>query len=279
LHPVDERLTRPGGLAQRLWQMRKAAGLTGDQMAADLGWARSKISKIENGRQIPEADDISAWATECGHPEVTPELLDLLDDIQTIRRQARTRLRRGHAALQGDIDQRTRASRRIRDAQPMAIPGLLQTAGYAQAIAVQVAAVYGTTDVSAAVEARMRRQEILYDSAKVFEFIIAESALRMLPCSPQVMLGQLDRLLALLDLDNVTLAIIPMGVELSFAPFYGFLMLDDVVIMEDYLGENENSAEGAVLCDRIFSLLMTDAVTGEDARRLIMAAAARLRQG
>ena len=38
--------------------MRKAAGLTGDRMAEDLCWPRSKISKIENGRQMPSAEDI-----------------------------------------------------------------------------------------------------------------------------------------------------------------------------------------------------------------------------
>ena len=46
------------------------------------------------------------------------------------------------------------------------------------------------------------------------------------------MLGQLDRLLSL-DLDNVTLGIIPMGVELTVVPYTDFLMLDDKAIVEN----------------------------------------------
>ena len=35
-----------------------------------------------------------------------------------------------------------------------------------------------------------------------------------------------------LDLDNVTLGIIPMGVELAVVPYNGFLLLDDTAIVE-----------------------------------------------
>jgi transcriptional regulator with XRE-family HTH domain len=266
-----------GSLAQRLFQLRRAAGLRQEPMAAQLGWTTSKISKIETGRQMPAEADLIAWARACGHPDETQTLLDLLEDAQLIRRQARTRAGRSQAGQQVAMDERTRAASRIRDAEPVSIPGLLQTAGYARAIAEQVAAVYGAGDIDAAVAARMRRQEILY-SDRTFEFVITESVLRMLPCPARVMLGQLDRLLALLDLPNVTLAIIPMGTELAFAPFFGFMLLDGTAIVEDYLGSNEITGKSAEVFDRIFSLLMAEAVTGAAARELIMAAAASLRE-
>ena len=50
----------------------------------------------------------------------------------------------------------------------------------------------------------MHRQQVLYDTSKAFEFVFTEAALYLLPCSRQVMLGQLDRLLSL-GMDNVTL--------------------------------------------------------------------------
>ena len=69
MHPADARLTRPGGLAERLFRMRKSAGLTGDTLAAELGWGektgRTKVSKIENGKQVPSADDIRNKLTIC----------------------------------------------------------------------------------------------------------------------------------------------------------------------------------------------------------------------
>ena len=180
MHPTDERLNQPGGLAERLYAMRKAAGLTGDRMAEDLGWPRSKISKIENGRQMPTADDIRTWAAECGHPEAADDLLDLLADVQAVHRRWRTRLRRGHAAVQEDLDRRARQAKRIRSAEVLIMPGLIQTAGYARSILAQAGAAYGRRDLEETVAARMRRQEILYDADKTFEFVITEAALRML---------------------------------------------------------------------------------------------------
>jgi transcriptional regulator with XRE-family HTH domain len=276
VHPTDERLNQPGGLAERLYGMRKAAGLTGDRMAEDLGWPRSKISKIENGRQMPTAEDIRAWAADCGHPEAADDLLDLLADVQAVHRRWRTRLRRGHAAVQENLDRHTREAKRIRSAQVLIMPGLIQTAGYARSILAQIAPAYGTQDLEEAVAARMRRQDVLYDTDKTFEFVITEAALRMLVVPAQVMLGQFDRLLGM-GLGNVTLGIIPMGTELDMAPVHGFLMLDDAAIVETYDEESEAGEEESAAYGRIFDRLMAEAVTGDEARQLITSAASSLR--
>jgi transcriptional regulator with XRE-family HTH domain len=276
VHPADERLTRPGGLAERLFRARKAAGLRQDRMAADLGWDRTKISKIENGRQTPSVDDITAWATATGRPDEAAELIELLHDVEAVHTRWRRRLRGGLAEVQEDIDRRTQSAKRIRNAELVLIPGLLQTAGYARAIVTQVSAIYGINDIDAAVAARMSRQGVLYDQGKVFEFAICEAALRMLPCPPAVMLGQLDRLMSM-DLPNVTLGIIPMGRELAVMPFNGFLLLDDQLAVETWSGKDEERGDEAVVHERIFDGLMAEAVTGEDARRLIAAAAEALR--
>lgn len=278
MHPTDKRLTQPGGLAERLFRIRKAAGLTGDQLAAALGWGktgRTKVSKIENGKQTPAADEIRAWAAASGAPERADELLDLLADVQAVHRQWRGQLRHGHAAVQDDYDRRTRAAKRIRNAAPLVIPSFFQTAGYARAIMTGVADLWGTADVDSAVEARMRRQEALYDQSMTFEFVITEAALRLLPCPPQVMRGQLDRLLSL-DLDNVALGIIPMGVELAIMPYSDFLLLDDKAIVENAGGADEVGDDESAVYAHIFDGLMAEAVTGDEARRLITAAAADL---
>lgn len=281
MHPADERLNKPGGLAERLFRMRKNARLTGGQLAEAVGWGekngRTKVSKIENGKQVPTPDDIVAWAQAAGHPEETPELLDLLADVQTVHTRWRRRLRGGHAAIQEDIDRRTQAAKRIRNAEVAMIPGLLQTAGYARAVITAVSAVYGTRDIDAAVQARMGRQAVLYDQSKTFEFVITEAALRLLPGSPQMMAGQLDRLMSM-DLPNVTLGIIPFGTELHVMPFNGFLLLDDNLTVETWSGKDDDPAgDEAAVHQRIFDLLMEEALTGEEARRLITAAAEALR--
>lgn len=278
-------MSQPGSLGERLRYLRTAAGLTQQGMAADLGWVTSKISKIERNNQMPTAEDIQAWTARCGKPEAADELLDLLASAETIRDDARRQAGRSQASRQVSMSERTKAARRIRDAEPMAIPGLLQTAGYARAVAGQVAAVYGAGDIDAAVQARMDRQVILYERdedkspRRTFQFVITEAALNMPPCPLPAMLAQLYHLLDVLDLDNVMLAVIPMGTELSFAAFFGFMMLDSTVIVEDYLGSNEHSGEAAEVFDRIFGLLMDQAVKDKDqVRVLIEAAAARLSQ-
>ena len=280
MHPAERKLSQPGSLAERLYRMRKAAGLTGDQLAAELGWGkatgRTKVSKIENGKQLPSAGDVHDWAAATRHPEAAGELADMLADVEAVHRGWRGQLRHGQAAVQQDYDRRVRAASRFRASSPVTIPGLLQTAGYARALMTQVAELWDTGDIDAAVEARIQRQQVLYDPSKTFEFAVAEPALRMLPCLPQVMLGQLDRLLTL-DLDNVTLGIVPMGVQLDMLPFTSFMLADDRAVVESHGGEDALGERESADYARVFGRLMAEAATGEEARRLIAEAAAALR--
>ena len=50
-------LTQPGGIANRLHGLRRAAGLSGEQLAKLLGWTRTKVPKIENGSHLPFSPD------------------------------------------------------------------------------------------------------------------------------------------------------------------------------------------------------------------------------
>lgn len=270
-----------GSLAERLYLLREASGLTGEQLAAAMGWnpatGRGKVSKIENGRQVPSEKDIDDWATACGNPGQVEDLLDLLAGLQVSRTRWRQGLRNsGAAAVQENRNQSTLAATRIRNVETLLVPGLLQTQMYARAVFTQVALLHGRIDVDTAVAKRMERQQALYDPSKTFEFITTEAALCLLPCPVQVMLGQLDRLLSL-AMDNVTLGIIPFGAEVPFAPYNSFLLSDDTLTVETFAGSDEETGEAAKLYHRAFDLLLAGAVTGEDAHRMIMQAAQRLR--
>ncbi len=258
--------------------LRSAAGLKATQLAESLGWARSKVSKIENGNQIPTDADIQAWTGATGHPEVTEELIAMLHQVRDVHTRWRRRLREGgQASIQQELDELTRNAIRIRNLQVAIIPGLLQTAGYAHGIATQVSAVYGNLDIGAAVAARIKRQEILYEPGRQLEFVFTEAALYMPPCPKAAMLGQLDRLMAM-DLANITLGIIPLGAELSMSPLNSFMLLDDLLVVESYGYEDRVGGELADTHARIFDMLMTESATGEDARRLIISAVQRLRE-
>lgn len=281
MQPTGDTLNQPGGLAERLKRLRKDAGLTGAQLAGQLGWkSRSRVPKLERGQQMPSEDDITRWAQACGHPKEIPALLDLLSEAQAVHEQWRHKLRRGHAALQAEFDKLVRSAVRIRNFEIMTVPGLLQTADYARYRMLEAVRLhdFAESDVERSVAARMRRQEVLYDVSRTFEFIMCEAALRYLLCPPQVMAGQLDRLLAVSGLGNVTLAIIPPGRVLDVAPMVGFLTADDITVVETFTSEEKYIGSESAAYDKIADALMDEAVTGDEARRLIAEAAASLRE-
>lgn len=281
MQPTKEWLNRPGGLAERLRNIRSAAGLTGDQLAGRAGWEHSsRVRKIENGHQVPSEDDIRVWTRVCGVPDEAVGLLAMLSEGQAQRKQWRDALRAGQDSLQVEYETLVRGAVRIRNFEIMLIPGLLQTPEYVRYRALEAVRVHGANPdgVDAVVAARMRRTEALYDTAKSFEFVITEAALYYLLCPVPVMLGQLDRLLVASRLPNVKLGIIPPGVELNVAPMIGYLIADKVAFAETFTSmESYRDAEAAKY-DEIFDQLIGESLTGDDARRLIGSAAYDLQQ-
>jgi transcriptional regulator with XRE-family HTH domain len=274
VQPAEEQLKRPGGLAERLHGMREAAGLGAGELARHLGWSPSKVSKLQNGQQIPTVADVTEWATACARPGDTEELLDILSQVHAVHWQWRHRLRRGHAAIQQDLGQAVRQAKRIRAVEVAVIPGLLQTPDYARVILTMSCQFHRSSldEVEPAVTARMKRQEALYDGSRTFEFVFTESVVRRRVGGAQVMLGQLDRLLTLSALDNITLAIIPDDAELSLIPGESFQILDNTAILETWVSEDTLTGEEAAVYGRVADTLIAEAATGDAARRLITSA-------
>lgn len=279
MRPTGEWLNQPGGLAERLTRLRKAAGLTGEQLAEQLGWPRSKVPKLENGRQMPTEADIAAWARATGQQDAAQELLALLAEAQTVHRQYRHQLRRGgHLASQRDLNELVRQARRVRNVETLVIPGLLQAPGYARCRLREAMRITGDQgDIEATVAERMRRQDVLYESSREFEFIIMEAAVRIRPCPDDVMLAQIDRLSIAAGLPSVTLAIIPMDAELAMLPLMGFLLADDVAYVETQTSEDFLHGEEAARYGNIADELLAEAVTGDETYDLLAAAAALVR--
>ncbi|MEV5752456.1 helix-turn-helix transcriptional regulator [Actinoallomurus sp. NPDC052308] len=259
-------------LGLRLRELRQGARLTGKQLAELLDWPASKVSKLENGRQTPTDDDLLSWAEAAGAQQEVAELLAALHTLEVQhaewRRQLKTGLR-AHQAELADLDEKTR---RFRAFEPMVVPGLLQTAEYARARLAEGARVFMVPDdLDAAVRARVQRQEILYRRDKTFHFILTEAALRLRLCAVDVMLAQLDRLVALSALRNVKLGIIPFEVRYAVAPWHGFWLLNDErVMVETYSAElNLAQPQEIALYARIFDQLATTADYGAEARAIL----------
>lgn len=272
----EEWLQRPGGLASRLRELRTGTDLTGSQLAEALCWIQPKVSKIENGKQFPSAADVEAWVRACGGTDDTvAAMLDLRGESETQHRKWRQQVRGGQVAIQQDYDDMVRQATVIRNAEVTTVPGLLQTPDYARQQALQGVPLHGADpdEIDATMAARIRRQDVLYDPSKRFEFVITEACLRLLYVPAEAMLAQMDRLLGLtFGRDNLQFGIIPFGRVLPAVPWNGFLILDDLAIVEHFAGELRVRDVQAATYAKAMDLLMGEAVTGEQARALIVRA-------
>jgi transcriptional regulator with XRE-family HTH domain len=219
-------------LGLRLRELRQQANFTGKQLAELLDWPASKVSKLENGRQNPTGEDIRRVAEVVGQPQAAAELLAALHTLEVQhaewQRQLQTGLR-NHQSELAEIDQQTRLFRVF---EGTVIPGLLQTAEYARSRFAEGIRIFKVpNDINEAVRARVQRQEILYRPDKRFHFVLTEAALRYRLCAVDVLLAQLDRLVALSALRTVKLGIIPFDTQYVVAPWHGFWILDDRRVM------------------------------------------------
>lgn len=259
-------------LGLRLRELRRHSGLTGRELAGQLGWPASKISKLENGHQTPTDGDLRAWANATGAERVVAELVASLHTLESQHAEWRRQLRGGLRSHQVELARLDEKTKLFRALESTFIPGLLQTAEYARArFAQSIRVLKVPNDVDEAVRVRLQRQEILYQSDKRFHFLLTEAVLRYRLCPVEVMLAQLDRLVALSAMRNVRLGIIPFETPYSVAPAHGFWLLDeDLVIVETFSAELHLAQPPEIaLYSAIFDRLAAIASYGRDARAVI----------
>lgn len=259
-------------LGQRLRELRQQAGLTGRQLAESLSWPASKISKLENGRQTPTDEDILGWTGATNSEAEAEALLASLHTLEVQHAEWQRQIKMGLRPHQNEIAELDQKTRLFRAFESTFIPGLLQTAEYARARFAQSITVFKVRDdINEAVQARVKRQEILYRPDKRFHFILTEAALRYRLCPPEVMLGQLDRLVSFSALPKVRLGIIGFETAYVVAPAHGFWLLDkDRVMVETFSAElNLAQPQEIELYSSIFEHLAGVASYGRAARAII----------
>jgi len=268
-------------LGEELRRLREACGLTLTEVVSRIGISESSLSRIEHGRRVPSPEDVASLLVIYG---VTGEQrLDLL----TLAKKA------GQFGLwqrQGSFEARfatlklleSRATSLV-NFEPMAIPGLLQTVPYAQAMVRDVGMVSDPDAIAERVAGRIHRQAVLrkFDAPRLVA-IMTESALRNLVGGREVMREQLRYLAEVVERPNVTLRIVPTvagghpGLNGSFLR----LRFNDRSAVV-YLGHMtsslflEDSSE-VVVYDRIVEQLLRVAISEEDSLRFVEEMAATL---
>ncbi|MEU9172203.1 helix-turn-helix transcriptional regulator [Streptomyces sp. NPDC048420] len=261
-------------LGARLRELRTEAGLDGKDLAAKLGCQPSKVSRLQNGKQTPTTADLTAWAQACGRPEAEAELQGLRAGLEMKQRHRswRRQLAGGHRGRQEIAVRQSEVTKSIRGLEVSRVPGLFQTPEYARAIFDANAEFRGIPPTTeAAVEARMRRQEALYDPEKTFQFLICEAALYHRSCLAEVMAEQLDRLYNLVGQRRIELGIIPFGTQLRRTAPHAFWIYDRRLVIVETISEELwlTGDEDIQLYERAWDWLSESAEYGAPARRLI----------
>lgn len=282
---LDEPSPARRRLAERLRELRLAAGLTGEQLAGQAGLSQPKVSRIENARQAPQLRDVEAWLREVGAPvEARTELTELAEAALTETIDWRQELRSGRRRKQERIGREEASVSVIRSWQPLMVPGLLQTAEYARRVF--GFATEAPWDLAEATKARMDRQAVLFDQRKRLVFLISESALRRRIAPPEVLLGQSDRILSLLDLPNVEIGLLSLDADASDLDFHPYTIMGDPMIDEDVFVSVATVADELTVrdADKVaayldhFERVRAGAATGGDARALLARVSQDLRR-
>lgn len=259
----------------RLRQLREDTGLNGRELAARLGWNPPKLSKIELGRHTISDNDLTHWINVL---EVRPVVADELQaELAQLREQYVTwkeAIRGGHRKRQEESATREADARVIRVVDVGVVPGLMQTADYARAVLLAHANLHGGgEDIPAAVRTRMGRQQILYEGDRTIELIMTESALMHPVAAPDVMVGQISRLLGVIGMPHVRFGILPTMVRLPYMLMHGYWILDDIVQIETVTAESTVVDPDEVdTYGKLTDMLWSAAVEGDDARHLLLSA-------
>jgi transcriptional regulator with XRE-family HTH domain len=280
------RSVRQRRAAAELKRLRELALLTADEVAHRLGWSASKISRIENARIRLKSDDLELLLRLYEvDGEQRNKLLTLAEDDghkkwweaygDSLPQQLLT-----YTSFEAEASV-------ILTYEPMVIPGLLQTEGYARRVINMWQAVTNASpaDLERRLEVRMARQRIISsDAPPKLKLVIDESVLRRRVAERVVMLDQLHRLAELSELPNVDLRIIPLS-DFHFVYTSPLIILEipdfgDVLYLESSLDANIYlEAESATLIYHhklYFEQLQKSALDRTRSRQLVKSIAGEL---
>jgi transcriptional regulator with XRE-family HTH domain len=206
--PVGRRL-----LGAALRRYRENLGIDLDDAARILDSDRSKISRIETGQRGIRVTDLRMLLAEYS---IGDEARDALEAIA--RPRGAQAWWRGYATLTAadrELLPLEAAASQILTWDPQRVPDLLQTLGYARALA---ACSDGYGDDDAAVMLADRQNAILDERQTPVTALIAESALRQPVAEPWIVREQIGALAEMAaTVEHVTICVLPLSASTQIA--------------------------------------------------------------
>ncbi|MEU7905616.1 helix-turn-helix transcriptional regulator [Actinoplanes sp. NPDC049118] len=194
-----------------LRQLRTESGASQQQVARALGWEPTKLAAIEYGITGISTADLRSLL-DAYHVEDLDRVRRLVGEANDSRRLATAGYRSVPFSTIRFWNLR-RAAARVRQLEPLLIPGLLQTEEYAREVVKAYASpALSAADISERVIARIDQQSLLErDDCPELHFLIDEAALRRLVGGPEVMRRQLEALKEHVEHTGLTIQILSFG--------------------------------------------------------------------
>ncbi|MFP1629972.1 helix-turn-helix domain-containing protein [Streptomyces sp. 5K101] len=251
------------GYGKLLKLFRERAHYTQQALADAVGYSYEQAASIEQGRRPAKA----------AFTEAAERVLDaggalavLQDDVDRAKLPA---FFRDFALIETEA-----VSRFSYD--PLLVPGLLQTEEYARALFAGHCPPLDDEIIEQHTEARLNRQKLLTRTPLVdLSFVIEDAALRNPIGGPEVMRGQLHRLLELGALRNVEIQVMPSGRGFHPGLNGAFVVLE--TLEHRQVGYVESQETGVVVSDPAnvsafglrYGKLRSQALNAEESARLV----------
>lgn len=263
-------------------QLRLDRGWTVEQVAQQLQFSPSKISRLENGLRGVSAGDIRYL---CDLYDVRADQRQQLVELAAQGKQ-RPWWQSANLPYSRYIGLEAEAAS-IRDFGIGVIPGLLQTEDYARAVLAASQPPLPAELIEQRLAGRMERQRLLNtDRPPEFDAVIDEAVLHRVGGSHAIMRAQLQHLLAVSEQPNVSISVLPYGTGILPFPATKFIVLTftepsvpGVVYLERqprdlYLGPDDGLAD----YEQAFRAMKDMAAGLERSREIIAAMAAELEE-
>lgn len=273
-------MVRRQRLGAELKALRIAHGMTGEQVAARLGWlSNSKVSRLELGQSRPNLADILDMLDMYGVSGAKrEELIAVARDAANISGWWRSIA--GMGPRQKSYIEIETGAAEIRQFHHSLIPGLLQTAEYGRARVESVRDLYGNLDLAAEVRARQERQRVLTrEEPPRYETVIEEVALKRKVAPADVMRAQVHQLAKLSELPNVTIRVLPTTAKVAdfYVPHSAFSLyrfgdpLDpETVVLETLTSDvHLRDEEDVALYKQVFGWVRDAALSPEESADLL----------
>lgn len=213
-------------LGAALRRLREETGHSTDSAASALKWSQSKVSRIETAATSVTPDDVRTLLELYG--AASDEIADLVNLAMEDRQPSWWRQYSdvlpenfgGYLSLESEAS-------RITTYESEVVPGLLQTDAYAREILGQHPLTVMPYEIQQAARLRVARQSRLAGSEPLeLDAVINEAVVRRLIGDAAVMRQQLEHLIEVAQLPNVTIRVLPFSAGAHPATNGSFVLLD-----------------------------------------------------